>query len=248
MTIGESCKAKGINPKLLINPEKYIFDLVKTINRKELQEILEYGVNVNIHDENGDSPLIIAIDHKEKNIVKLLLKFGADINFANFDGQTPLMIAYINNARDIANYLILRGADITAKDKWGQTAEDIKKSIDMSKDNYIKVISDSDKKKQEEQTLYNLYKEGEYYFDTGDYENAKSLFLLAKLNHNLNADLRKKINTYLHSKEILQLRNDDYTETRIPTYAEVKNRGGRLSTKRLQQGNSGYFMEAQYTK
>ena len=248
MTLGEISKAKGIHPKLLINPEKYLFDLIRNRNRKELQEILEYGVNINVHDEDGDSPLIIAIDLKEKNIVKQLLKFGADINFPNIDGQTPLMIAYLNNARDIANYLILRGADTTAKDKWGQTAEDIKKSIDQSKDNYTRVISDSEKKKQEEEALYDLYKDGEYYFDTGDYEKAESFFLLAKCYPNLNVDLRKKINTYLHSKEILRLRNNDSAETRIPTYAEVKKRGGCLSTKRLQQGDGGYFMEAQYIK
>lgn len=236
MTIGESCKAKGINPKLLINPEKYLFDLIQNKSRKKLQEILEYGVKINVYDEYGDSPLINAIDLKDKKIVKLLLKFGADINFANFDGQTPLMIAYLNNARDIADYLILRGADITAKDKWGQTAEDIKKSIEMSTD------------KKEEQALYHLYKRGEYNFYKGNYLYAKSLFLQAKQNPNLSDDLRKKINTYLSRKEILHPHNDNNTETKIPTYAEVKNRGGHLSTKRLQQGNRGYFMEAQYTK
>ena len=66
MSIGDDLKAKGVNPKLLLNPEKYLFDVVKNKNRQELQQLCGYDINFNIQDENGDSPLIIAIDMKEK--------------------------------------------------------------------------------------------------------------------------------------------------------------------------------------
>lgn len=246
MNIGDNLKAKGINPKLLINPEKYLFDVVTNKKLKELQDILEYNINLNVQDENGDSPLILAIDMKEKKIVKLLIKFGADINYPNSDGQTPLMIAYLNNALEISEYLIMRGADLSIKDRWGQTAEDIKKSIEIVKENYLKDLSVSNKKSLKTQISYELYKKGEYYFDTGDYVNAKSLFLEAKCCSDIDNDLRRKINTFLKTKEIAEICFN--TEGRIPTYAEVKKRGGLLSTKRLQQGDGGYFMEAQYIK
>lgn len=246
MSIGDDLKAKGINPKLLLNPEEYIFDIVRNKNCQELKQISEYDINLNIQDENGDSPLILAIDMKEKKIVKLLLKLGADINYTNSDGQTPLMIAYLNNAQEIAEYLIMKGVDISIKDRWGQTAEDIKKSIEKVKENYNKKLSESNIKSLKSQFSYELYKKGEYYFDTGDYVNAKLLFLEAKLCSDIDNNLRRKINTFLRTKEITDICFN--TEGRIPTYAEVKNRGGLLSTKRLQQGSGGYFMEAQYIK
>lgn len=56
--------------------------------------LIEKGANVNIPNNNGNSPLHTIckkrIDKIEYNIIELLLQKGADVNAQNNDGQTPL--------------------------------------------------------------------------------------------------------------------------------------------------------------
>jgi len=48
---------------------------------------------INIQNEKGWTPLIVAIYHNNKNIIKILLANGADLSINNFNGTTPMMYA-----------------------------------------------------------------------------------------------------------------------------------------------------------
>ena len=69
--------------------------------------LLEYGANINIKDEHGDTPLHIAVNSGRNDIVKLLISYPEiNLNLQNKNGDTPLHIA-VNSCRDdIAKLLI----------------------------------------------------------------------------------------------------------------------------------------------
>jgi methionyl-tRNA formyltransferase len=58
-----------------------------------LNRLLQIPKVINVQDENGWTPLIVAIYNNQKNIVKTLLINGADLKICNFKGTTPLMYA-----------------------------------------------------------------------------------------------------------------------------------------------------------
>jgi len=62
-----------------------------------MQRLLDKGATANSHDQNGDTPLIVALRSPitQWAVARLLLDKGADINAANNAGRTPLMEAVL---------------------------------------------------------------------------------------------------------------------------------------------------------
>lgn len=71
----------------------------------------------------GNTPIMIAVTTKNKEMVKLLLDNGANINIKNkIDGYTPLILAVRVGDIKIAKLLLDHCADINIKDDEGKTA------------------------------------------------------------------------------------------------------------------------------
>jgi len=89
--------------------------LIESVNR-----LLQIPKIINVQDKNGWTPLIVAIYHNHKEIVKTLLINGADLNISSFKGTTPLMYAinsYVKHKdSEILNLLLDLGVDIYQKD------------------------------------------------------------------------------------------------------------------------------------
>lgn len=66
---------------------------------------IEYGANLNIQDNDGNTALIHAILHNNEPMVKLLLENGADLTIKNNAGQTALDIAQQGENGNIVNLL-----------------------------------------------------------------------------------------------------------------------------------------------
>ncbi|WP_039458752.1 ankyrin repeat domain-containing protein [Candidatus Jidaibacter acanthamoebae] len=79
-------------------------------------------IDLNVRDENGNSPLMIAIYLGYKDIVDLLICARVDKNASNEDGDTALIIAVRGGHKKIAEFLITTGADKNASNKDGDTA------------------------------------------------------------------------------------------------------------------------------
>ncbi len=62
--------------------------------KKSLQALLQYPLQLEIHDKNGDTPLFHALRRKDHDILTQLLQQGAHVNARNTqDAKTPLITA-----------------------------------------------------------------------------------------------------------------------------------------------------------
>lgn len=66
------------------------------------------GVNVNVFDGDGQTPLHQSVIEGNLEMVKLLVQLGADVRLTNRDGWNALHIATYGGHDDIVLYLIQR--------------------------------------------------------------------------------------------------------------------------------------------
>ncbi|MGY8771659.1 MAG: ankyrin repeat domain-containing protein [Pirellulales bacterium] len=87
-----------------------------------VREYLDFGGNVNVKNELGNTPLHWAVNEdyrgSHKEMVELLIANGADVNAVDDLQATPLHMA---NNKETAIILINEGANINAKDYQGRT-------------------------------------------------------------------------------------------------------------------------------
>ncbi|MDP6893380.1 MAG: ankyrin repeat domain-containing protein, partial [Verrucomicrobiota bacterium] len=97
---------------------------------------LNTGVDVNLANESGDTPITYAAFMGHLEIVDLLIEKGAKVNAKGLAGWTPLHLAAQRGHKKITELLIEKGADInsTTDDGFGGTP------LDVAKDNLADTI------------------------------------------------------------------------------------------------------------
>ncbi|MDB6059839.1 MAG: tankyrase-2 isoform [Verrucomicrobiales bacterium] len=88
--------------------------LLTTLNRELVEMLLNHGADPNLADENGKTPLHLAVESREKALVELLIAHGAKVNATNKQGTPP--IAYVRGATtgvpsEIRQLLVKAGAN-----------------------------------------------------------------------------------------------------------------------------------------
>jgi ankyrin repeat protein len=86
-----------------------------------LQELLRRGASLIVLDNNLQTPLHVATQYKQTDIVRLLLDQGTDVNARELWDYTALHYAVIRNQTTIVELLLRRGADVHAVDGNGHT-------------------------------------------------------------------------------------------------------------------------------
>ena len=91
-------------------------------NIEAVKQHLAAGTDVNAKDgETGLTPLEVATDRGDKEVVELLIAAGADVNAKGFLGDTPLHDAAIDGHKEVAELLIANGAYVNAKSRYDGT-------------------------------------------------------------------------------------------------------------------------------
>lgn len=118
----------GATPEHIHQIKKLIldnFDNTK-INNDNFRLLLKYGSKVDIKNNKGETPLMVAVANRDLEILKILIEKGADINLADNNGETPLMrAASLSNCNyDITRILLESGKlkNINFQDNKGKTA------------------------------------------------------------------------------------------------------------------------------
>jgi len=93
---------------------------VQSGNKKVVEQIIGLGVDVNVKDKHGLTPLHYAVHVRSKDIVQFLIDNGADVDAADEYGLTPLHYATKQGHINIAELLIAQGARLDIKDNAGR--------------------------------------------------------------------------------------------------------------------------------
>ena len=109
-------KSKGRFSPLISACDKY------RPNLEIINLLFEYGADPNIQDNDGSTPLHIAVRNDNSEITELLLTNGADPNIQDNIGNTPLHIPANYKIKEL---LIKHGADETIKNNQGKTWDEV---------------------------------------------------------------------------------------------------------------------------
>ena len=99
----------------------YIIHLIIKYNIFNVIKKYDNIINVNLENKQKETPLFLAVNKNDINIVKELVCKGADIKKRNKGDMSPLMICCKNNFQSIAEFLIKKGADVNEKNILGDT-------------------------------------------------------------------------------------------------------------------------------
>ena len=105
----------------------YLFRATAKKNPIGVLAMLKGGIDPNVKNEKGNTPLIISASLGDLKSVRSLLAYRADVNAANNDGNTPLIYAARYNHPEVVRELLQPQTlqapiDINAQNKLGQTA------------------------------------------------------------------------------------------------------------------------------
>jgi ankyrin repeat protein len=90
-------------------------------NDELISMIKSEGISINETDNNGNSPLHLAILSGESEYARSLINQGADLIIKNKLELSPLHLAVFLNNEDVASLLLLKGAEIDMKGNSGYT-------------------------------------------------------------------------------------------------------------------------------
>lgn len=114
-------KKPTVTPKVSINTKQDLIQAIRNKDIKMTQTLLEQNVDVNINDEYGTTPLLLATINNDTELVKQLISKGADVNIKDAYGITPLIFATFNNNIELAKQLVEKNADVNANDNDNHT-------------------------------------------------------------------------------------------------------------------------------
>ena len=108
----------------------------------DVKLLLDSGADKDGVNEDGETPLYVAIKHGHNTGVKLLLEAGADINKANYENWVPLDIAVFEGNSAYVKLLLDAGADKDrARNNFGDTP--LSTAISYGYDRIVKLLLDS---------------------------------------------------------------------------------------------------------
>jgi len=99
------------------------FDFAREGDVVRLAAYVDGGVPVDLTDANGNTLVMLAAYHGQRDAVEVLVERGADVNRLNDRGQSPLAGAVFQGEDDVVRLLVAAGADPdTGRPTAGETA------------------------------------------------------------------------------------------------------------------------------
>lgn len=89
-----------------------------------MEFLIAKGANVNLRDNRGVTPLVMAVNLNFIEGVELLISRGARVDETNNAGETPLITAVHNRNVPLMKVLLKAGADPDRADNSGRSARD----------------------------------------------------------------------------------------------------------------------------
>ncbi len=125
---------------------------IQSNNLEKLKELIARGVNLNVRDGRGETPLLQAIRAGKPSFVETLISGGADVNARDNRGRTPLHLAVARGNKEVVELLIASGADVNVKDDRNNTPLDLAKRRRRTEIIEILTKAAEEQKKEKEKT------------------------------------------------------------------------------------------------
>ena len=145
-----------------------------------------------IKNQDGNTPLNLAVLKENKDMMNTLLKLGANIYTSNKYGDNPLHSAVRTNNLELVRYLIMNGGDINHKNRLNETPLYLAVSKPEKDIKIITILVDSGS------DIFHIVKKKE----TDDYgeETEKEITMMKKMLDKDSSDKALEIQTYLIRK------------------------------------------------
>jgi 7,8-dihydropterin-6-yl-methyl-4-(beta-D-ribofuranosyl)aminobenzene 5'-phosphate synthase len=99
-----------------------IHDVAEKGDLNKVKALLEKDPRlINEKNDFGGTPLHVAAQAGQLEVVKFLFEKGADLNSKDMYGMTPLHAGVESEKSDVLGFLVARGAAINGKNLWGMT-------------------------------------------------------------------------------------------------------------------------------
>ena len=96
-------------------------DYARTGETELLARMIQHGLSMNLADAKGNTLLMLACYHQNRDTARMLLEHQAEVDRRNHRGQTPLGGAAFKGYEDIVALLLEHGAEIDADNGAGMT-------------------------------------------------------------------------------------------------------------------------------
>ncbi|MDY6786618.1 MAG: ankyrin repeat domain-containing protein, partial [candidate division WOR-3 bacterium] len=125
------CEYMGkLSHRKLSSAEELLFKYVKDDKVRAVQELMKLGVDANVRDKKGDTPLFFV---RSAAMTELLLERGADVNAIGLNNDTPIFTAgrYGGDRAGIIKLLISAGAKVNFMNASGENPLFTAKSLEV---------------------------------------------------------------------------------------------------------------------
>ncbi len=120
-----SCGLTGKTMKLTDFFKPDMVELIRAIEKgdeNKARNLIEQGLSLNVHGEEGITPLFWLMMQKDKAGMRLAIKLGADPDFARPNGDTPVTMVAGGNDDELLLILLEGNANPNAVDRNGHPA------------------------------------------------------------------------------------------------------------------------------
>ncbi len=101
--------------------EESLFYAVELGDTGWIKELAKGGIDVNVQNSEGQTPLHVAVIEQKLNVVQTLLREGADVNVTTASGYSPLHLAAMKDDPGMINFLLDNKSLIAAQDNHGNS-------------------------------------------------------------------------------------------------------------------------------
>ncbi len=118
-----ACNLGGNHMKVSDFFKEDMVELIRTIqkgDKAQARTLIEGGLSLNVHGEEGITPLFYLMMKKDKPAMRLALCLGADPNMTAPDGASPLGLIAGSDDDEMIRILLEHGADPNTKNRDGE--------------------------------------------------------------------------------------------------------------------------------
>ena len=111
-TIDKPIIKKCMNSSSNITSNNILFEIIKTGTINKLKEYKYGEIDFMIYDNDGNTPLHMAVNYGDTSFLKQAFRLGAKIDMTNKTGHTIFETACLAHDPNMMNFLLLYGADM----------------------------------------------------------------------------------------------------------------------------------------